>query len=139
MGLLRHRLQMEGKEDWKVTSAGTWAQWERGAAQNSIQIMADEGIDIADHRSRLVDEEMLEEADLILCMEQGHAEALRTEFPQTAEKVFLLSEMVGRQYSISDPYGSPLPEYKRMAAEISNLIEKGYSRIVELAEANASQ
>ena len=138
-GLLRHRLQGEGKEDWKVTSAGTWAQWARGAAQNSIQVMAEKGIDIRDHRARPVNEEMLVEADLVLCMEQGHAEALRAEFPAAAEKIYLLSEMVGRKYSISDPYGSPLPEYQRMAGELSDLIDRGYHRIVEIAEANADQ
>jgi protein-tyrosine-phosphatase len=137
MGLLRRRLAMDGKEDWRVTSAGTWAQWKRGAAQNSIRVMEAQGIDIRDHQARLVTEEMMADADLILCMETGHAEALRAEFPAMAKKVHLLSEMVGRQYSISDPYGSPLPEYERMATDISEIIDEGYDRIVELAQANA--
>lgn len=139
MGLLRRRLEEEGKDDWRVTSAGTWAQLERGAARNSIRVMAERGIDIGEHRARLVTGEMLAQADLVLCMERGHAEALRTEFREAADKIYLLSEMAGRQYSISDPYGLPLPAYQLMATDISELIEKGFSRIVELAETNAGQ
>lgn len=139
MGLLRRRLQEEGMEDWIVTSAGTWAQLERGAASNSIRVMEAQGIDITDHQARLVDAEMLANADLVLCMERGHAEALRAEFPESADKVYLLSEMVGRQYSISDPYGSDLPEYERMAADLAGIIEEGFERIVKLAGENAAR
>lgn len=139
MGLLRRRLEAEGKEDWTVTSAGTWAQLKRGAAENSIRVMEAEGIDIRDHQARLVTGEMLADADLVLCMEQGHAEALRAEFPEAAEKVYLLSEMIGRQYSIGDPYGFPLPAYERMASDIAEIIDKGFERIVEVAEANAAR
>lgn len=138
MGLLHRRLKEEGMEDWTVTSAGTWAQLKRGAASNSIRVMEAQGIDITEHQARLVDREMLKEADLVLCMERGHAEALQTEFPEAADKIYLLSEMVGRQYSISDPYGSPLPEYERMAADLAGIIDAGFERIVELAEENAT-
>ena len=138
MGLLRRRLHEEGMAGWTVASAGTWAQLKRGAARNSIQVMEKQGIDIGEHQARLVTAEMLEEADLVLCMEQGHAEALRSEFPHTADKIYLLSEMVDRKYSISDPYGGPLPEYERMAADVGQIIENGFERIVELAEQNAA-
>ena len=137
-GLLRRRLEKEGMTSWTVASAGTWAQLKRGAASNSIRVMADQGIDIREHQARLVTAEMLEEADLVLCMEQGHAEALRNEFPDTADKIYLLSEMVGRKYSIGDPYGGPLPEYRRMATDVGEIITDGFEQIVELAEKNAT-
>ncbi len=131
--LLRKRLAERGLDDWTVSSAGTWAQWQRGASQFSVDVMAERGIDISNHRARMIDESLLAEADLVLCMETGHVEALRIEFPAYANKIFLLSETVGKRYSVHDPFGEPLEMYQRMAAELSELIDAGLERIIELA------
>jgi protein-tyrosine-phosphatase len=79
---------------------------------------------------------MLKTADLILCMETGHVEALQAEFPRYADKIYLLSQMIGKRFSISDPYGGPLDGYQSMAKEITNIIDEGLERIIELAQAD---
>lgn len=132
-GILRQRFQEDRLVDWKVSSAGTWAQLRRGAASTSIALMAERGIDISGHRAREVSTEALEEADLILCMEAGHAEALRVEFPEAAERIYLLSEMSGGDQGISDPYGGPVVGYVKMIDEVSYLIDAGLPRIIGLA------
>jgi protein-tyrosine-phosphatase len=134
--VLRDRLNKQGLTDWKVASAGTWAEPDRNAAAFSRQLMAAQGFDLEGHRSRMVSEENLAAADLVLVMETGHAEALRAEFPQYANKVYLLSEMAGPRYSVTDPYGGPLEAYQEMVAELTTLIEKGLPRIMQLAQAN---
>lgn len=134
--LLRDRLNKRGLEDWTVSSAGTWAMQVRGAAENSIKVVSEYGLDIQDHEARMVEKQHLSESDLVLCMEMGHAEALRAEFPDQAFKVFLISEMSGRAYSVRDPFGEPMIAYQRMAAELAGLIDKGMDRIVQLAEEN---
>lgn len=134
--VLRHRLRERGMADWTVGSAGTWAVQERGAAQNSIQVLAERGMDINDHRSRMVSDELLEEADLILCMESGHVEALKAEFPEVAHRIHLLSETAGESFSISDPYRGPLEAYQQMAATVTDLIDRGLQRIIDLAWTN---
>ena len=135
-GLLKDRLERRGLGDWTVSSAGTWAIVTRGASRHSVEVMQRNGFDISDHLARMVDAGMVTDADLVLCMEDGHAEALRAEFPEEAHKVFLLSEMIGRQYNISDPYGGPYVEYVHMYAELEELIDNGLDRIVELASTN---
>lgn len=111
---------------------------ERGASRYSIVVMEERGIDISDHVAHGVTAEMLREADLILCMEAGHAEALAAEFPEEAGgKVYMLTQMVGRRNDIADPYGSELPEYQQMADEVEALIEKALPRIKQLASDNA--
>ena len=135
-GLLRDRLNKRGPEDWTVSSAGTWAQETRGASANSIKVMSEYGLDIQDHVARIVEEQYLIEADLVLCMESGHAEALRAEFPDQAYKVYMISEMAGKSYSVHDPFGEPLRSYQRMGAELAGLIDSGMDRIVQLAEEN---
>jgi len=109
---------------------------ERGAARYSCEILAEQGLDLSAHQARMIDEHMLAEADLVLCMESGHVEALQTEFPAHAKKLYLLSEMVGRKYSISDPYGQPRDAYERMVKELTGLIDEGLDRIVAIVEAN---
>ncbi|MBK9049456.1 MAG: low molecular weight protein arginine phosphatase [Chloroflexi bacterium] len=132
--LLREKLTALGHQDWVVASAGTWAQDGRRAAEFSQQLMGQRGLDIRSHRSRTITEEMLAEADLVLCMEAGHAEALRAEFPSQAPKVYMMTEMRGRKYNINDPYGGPLDTYQQMVKELDEVIESGLPRIVELVQ-----
>lgn len=132
-GLLRDRLRQRGLGQWTVSSAGTWAQIPRGASRNSVEVMRRNGHDISSHRARMIEEEHLASANLVLCMEAGHAEALRAEFPEHAGRVFMISEMVGGNYNIADPYGSDYPEYERMYVSLSEIIDKGMDRIINLA------
>jgi len=98
----------------------------------STQLLAEGGLDISGHASRLVNDSMLANADLILCMESGHVEALRVEFAEHADRIYLLSEMVGERYEINDPYGGPRIAYQQMVNEVTTLVEQGLPRIIEL-------
>ncbi len=136
-GLLRKRLDEDGLYSWQVSSAGTWAQLRRGAATTSVQLMAERGIDLSNHRAREVTAELLADADLILCMETGHAEALRVEFPEARERIHVLSEMAGSNHNVADPYGGPYQGYVKMVDELTHLIDAGLPRIIGLAGRNA--
>ena len=136
--LLQEKLKARGHADWQVSSAGTWAQDGRRAAEFSQQLMGEQGLDIAGHRSRNMTGEMLTDVDLVLCMESGHAEALRAEFPSQAHKIFMLTEMRGRKYNINDPYGGPLSTYQQMVKEVDEVLALGMARIVALAQGEVS-
>jgi protein-tyrosine-phosphatase len=102
-----------------------------------VLLMEEAGIDIGNHQAKIVTPERLQQADLVLTMELGHAEALQVEFPQQAHKVYLLTEMIGRRYNVEDPYGRDLPAYQRMVEEVTNLIDAGLDNILALAQENA--
>jgi protein-tyrosine phosphatase len=131
--VLRDRLVELGKVGWQVQSAGTWASNGQAPSRYSQEILAERGLDISNHRSQVITREMLEGAALVLCLAEGHAEAMRAEFPDHADKIFLLTEMVGQQYSVSDPYGGPRHGYERMVNDVTQLVEDGLPRIIELA------
>lgn len=131
--MLRDRLHKQGHTDWTVSSAGTWARLQRGASRNSVIVGARQGLDLSNHAAKIVEESHLVQSDLVLCMENGHAEALRVEFPDHAHKVFMFSEMLGKKYNISDPYGGVLTEYERMGQDLETVFDGGFERIVTLA------
>jgi protein-tyrosine phosphatase len=133
--LLQDRLQKRGLSEWVVKSAGTWAQLKRGASRNSVEIMTEQGLDITHHQAQMIEHVHMEESDLILCMESGHMEALKAEFPAYENKVHLISEMVGKNYSISDPYGKPKDAYYRMVKDLSRIIDDGLDNIIQETEA----
>ena len=133
VGFLREKLRKARLEgEYRVHSAGVWGLEGQPATPYACEVMAKQGIDISDHRSHDLTPEDVDEADLILTMERGQAEAIRVEFPQHAPKVHLLSQMAGRHYDIHDPYGGPLYEYRQCANETEKLIEEGYPRIMQL-------
>jgi len=137
--LLRDRLQKRGLTDWVVRSAGTWAQENIGASRHSVALLAERGLDISNHQAAMVNRQLLKEADLVLCMEAGHAEALRVEFPAAADRIFLISEMVGKKYGISDPYGRSRSSYEAMVTELVNITDAGLDDIIARAESAAAQ
>jgi len=134
--LLRDRLIKQGFDDWRVLSAGTWADHGSPASRYGVEIMAEQGFELSEHGSQPVDEALLEQTDLVLCMASGHAESLRAEFPNFSTMIYLLTEMSGQAYSIHDPYSEPRPAYERMVAELTQLIDDGLPRIIELAQEN---
>ena len=137
--VLRDRFRKKGLEDWEVGSAGTWAYPGQDAAEFSAKLMAEQGLDLSDHASRIVTQELLALSDLVLCMEVGHVEALRAEFPGERNKIFLISEMSDKYYSVSDPYGGPLESYESMVDEVTILLDEGMSRIIQLGMSNAEK
>lgn len=137
--ILRARLEAAGLRGWVVSSGGTLALAGFPPAAHSAELMTERGLDIDHHLSQVVEERHVEDADLVLCMEWGHREALRVEYPGHRHKILLLSEMVGRHFGIADPIGGPREGYEEMVVEVSELIEEGLARIIELAGAHGSR
>ena len=71
-------------EEWRIESAGAWAQEGQPAAPLARRALGEWGLDLPDHRSRSVSRELLQGFHLILAMERGQVEALRAEFPDLA-------------------------------------------------------
>lgn len=130
-GLIRQRVAAAGSDGLvRVASAGTWAQDGLPATPTAVAVMAEQGIDIGPHRSREVTAGMLADADLILVMTRGHAESLAAEFPEAAGRILLFSALGGGAHDIADPVGQPAADYRRTAAELAGLVERGWSRIL---------
>lgn len=130
--LLRQRLQEEGIAYHRVMSAGVWAVDDHPASDHAIAVMAERGIDVSGHIAHTVTANDVAEADLILVMTQEHAQILRNTWPQYQWKIYLLSEMVGKQKDVRDPYGGSIEEYRACADTLAEYVDKGLQRILEL-------
>jgi protein-tyrosine-phosphatase len=122
--------------DWRIESAGTWANEGLPASNNSQQTLNDYGIDLSSHASRSVERISLTDYDLILVMEQGHKEALKVEYRNISDRVYLLYEMVGLIRDVHDPYGGRLVDYTETADEINQILTEGLDKIKEIALEN---
>lgn len=115
-------------QNWNVRSAGTWAMDGYPAMPAAILEAEQLGLNIREHQSRMISEDMLQESDLVVVMEQGHKEALQVEFKAYREKVVLLSEVAeGSSYDIADPVTDP--RSAEVGPQICRLIQVGFERI----------
>lgn len=122
---------------WQVQSAGTWARYGFPASEFSVLEMSERALDIGDHRSQPITDELLSNANVVLVMARNHRDALRAEFPMQAEKVFLFSELDGSDYDIVDPIGQPRTDYAACARDLETLVNRGFDWCVELATGSA--
>lgn len=129
MGLLQSQVDAR----WVVQSAGVWAEPGYPAARNAQRVLKTRGIDLRAHRSRPITAALVADFNLILVMERNHKEALRAAFRQHADKIFLLTEMVGSRADIVDPIGGSMADYEETAAEIAAILTKGFEKIAALA------
>ncbi len=117
-GLLRDQLPADC--GWEISSAGVCAANGWPASENAIEAMHELGIDISGLTSQTLTPKLIEEADLLITMTQGHRNAILQGSPESEGKVFLLKSFGIAQSSadIYDPVGEALGIYRRVRDEI---------------------
>ena len=85
------------------------------AAENAVIAIKEIGMDISSHRSKSVSAELVENADLIVCMSQSHKAILETSGVDSA-KIYVID--------VSDPFGGDLKMYQKCRDEITQKLEK---------------
>ena len=121
------------RPDWEIASAGTYTRNGLPTNNEVLITLQKYGIDASGHRSRIITRRKLANHNLVLCLASNHKEALQVEFPDLKDRIYLLSEMVGKTTSVDDPIGGPLVEYEAVAREIDAYLTEGFDRIVALA------
>jgi len=122
-----------------VGSAGISAFDGEAASRHSVEVMADEGIDISGHHSRMLTPDIIKRASHIFGMTHSHRDAVQVMFPESREKVFVLREfLVGPDadfdLDVSDPIGGSLDEYVRTR----NLIKEALHSVLTFVNETAN-
>lgn len=146
-GILRARAAEAGL-DVTVSSAGAFPSGSP-ATPDAIATCKEMGIDIDRHRSRRLDRDILDDADLVLTMTREHLREAVVTNPSAFRRIFTLRELVRKlQYNptatlaelhegrstrdylhndpaddIADPIGKPRAVYAATARELDELLK----------------
>ena len=129
--LFRRLLEESGRHDIAVQSAGTGAYEGSPASEGAYLVALEAGLDLSAHRARLLDRELVKEADLILAMSRGHV--TRTERLGGEGKVHLLGEYAGLggdELEIRDPYGGDVEGYRATLEQLERLLLPARDRLL---------
>jgi len=111
-----------------VVSAGIAAMPGSLASPQSCEVMAKMDIDIDHHCSQPVTPHLIQFADLILTMTDGHRQALVNHWPSAASRTFTLRRDNG---DVSDPIGMPVAQYQRCAEQIDENVKLWTEQLAE--------
>lgn len=132
--ILRKKLEKDHTGRFVIRSAGVMATDGMKASMPAVEAMSERGLHIQNHRSRMVDAELMEWADVVLTMTSDHLGELYDAFPDYKEKVFLFGAFpktnVDEEYDVEDPYGMSIERYR----EVADTLEKDAEKILRNLE-----
>ena len=117
-------LDGETKTGLTAASAGLYTTGGLPASEHAILTAAEKGADISAHRTQVLTQTLVDEANYIVCMTAAHYDRVLAAYPQAEDKLYLL---VGKD--VSDPFGGDLDTYRRAAAEIYTGVEHMIARL----------
>ncbi len=101
----------------RVSSAGLFKDGQPASA-HGVTVAGRKGHDLSRHRSRVMDAEMLREADLILGMERMHVREAVVLANDVAPRAFTLKELVRRGQAVGPRHrDEPIQDWIARAAE----------------------
>jgi len=137
-GILKDYIQRHNIENIEADSAGIMAPAGLSAANYSLMVAVENGVDISSHRSKLINRELIESSDVILVMEESHKKFITKFFPFSKEKVYLLKNFGenAKGGEIDDPIGYGLETYRECYKELKKEIYRIILEISKISEAN---
>jgi len=98
---------------WEAQSAGIAAESAFGVPPEALHALRERGISEIRHVPRPAARELLEWADLVLCMSKVHLEVLHGQFSDQAGKIHLFLKYAGLgEREVDDPIGQPEEVYR---------------------------
>lgn len=103
----------------------------------SREYLSSKGIDHSDFRPQILTRKLLGKQDLILTMEDSHAQDILSKFSNLKDlekKTFTLKEFNGEteDLDIIDPYYTSAQTYKKVLKIIDENVKKAIERIIEI-------
>jgi protein-tyrosine-phosphatase len=130
-GVLSARLAAQQLADQvEVRSAGVYAMEGAKASAHGVELLAAKGIDIRQHVARGVVEQDIQQATLILVMEEKHRQSLFHYSPMDFYKVLLLSELANEHFDLRDPYGYNKAAYVTTLQTIEKILDIGWQNLL---------
>jgi L-threonylcarbamoyladenylate synthase len=105
-----------------INSAGTFPLEPTPVDLNTLEIAQKQDIDLHAHISRPVTVDIIQEANLVVCLARDHYEYLIKKYPTQRDKIILLKQWYLHRKlvnpSVADPIGQPLEVHAEIFKEI---------------------
>jgi len=101
----------------RVDSAGTGAPESMPADEIVAEFARDDGMDLSEHRSKLVTMPMLRDSELILVMERYHLQTLQQAAPEVTGRTLLLGHW-NEQRDLPDPHRQSMDMYLAVFSQL---------------------
>lgn len=129
--LLQHALaaQPAPLRSLRVISAGVAARTGEPVSENSVLALKKVGLDISQHRSQPLTQDLLDGALAVLCMTESHRAMIEVQADPVPKNLLLFRQFApgAVDHEIGDPYGGPLRVYEsardEMVESIPALVE----------------
>jgi protein-tyrosine phosphatase len=103
----------------RVASAGINAMTGHHADPKSVQVCAEQGIDISSHRATMLSAQLIAHADYVLVMDRQMSRIVKNKYPIGFKKVFMIGESL--DIEIDDPFGKSVDQFR----DAANKLESG--------------
>lgn len=114
----------------KIESAGLFTWEGLTASTEAVEVLKNEGLDISTHKSRQINNSMINNSDLILTMTKAHCEYLQDKFPDKADAIFVLSVFAGTgSDDVIDPFGGGIEAYYQCYMQLRKLVNQAMAKI----------
>ncbi len=116
----------------KACSAGVNKELEgKNITAETRTVLLEIGIDPEERKCRHIDRALVDWADIILTMEIKHKHYITNLFPEDQSKVFLISEFVGEEGEVDNPYQQGMEAYRLCANQLGRLVTLILEKIEE--------
>ena len=119
-------LEPPGVAGMSVGSAG-FLKAGRPSPQAAVRIAAERGIALVEHRSRELDEELVERSEIVIVMDAGHQRRLRRFVRNRETSIVLLGDLdpeLPSRLGILDPWGRDDDVYRKVFARIDRCVDR---------------
>lgn len=126
--ITRRMFSVAGRPDLEVSSAGIQAWDGSSATDGAILVGIERGLDLSEHRSRMMTTEIAAENDLILAMAPQHVTRIKELNPDANVHLLAGYATGDESRTIQDPFGGDLESYRETAddleRELAGLLER---------------
>lgn len=125
-GLLKHALSAQPAplKSLKVISAGVSTRNGEPVSEHAVTTLKKAGIDISEHRSQSLTQDMLDRAVAVFGMTESHRSIIQLKAEPAPKHLYLLREFLPSpaEREIGDPYGGSLKAYEAARDEMVEAI-----------------
>lgn len=135
---------------WTVSSAGLGAAEGLPMSVLSAQALTRRHIPLSKHRSTMIRQDIVESADVILCMTTSHTREMKRRYPKLALKIHSLGAYLahsddshrhsrsrhGGVRDIADPFGGSDEAYELAARDIEAALENLFQELMQAPAAD---